>query len=124
MFVIYIRAIHFERQPHKYAVSWTIHRTPDIQDGCHFYLAKYGIHIQQSSNTLIIWQPKEPHGTSIPDIIHPGDCDPTNFCQRGMAFVTSNRLKSAWVKLQAGEITRKQALELAEQVDEDYEEYQ
>ncbi len=90
---------------------WTIQRTANMPAGCHFYLAGYGIRIQQASNSLIAWQPKDEHGSSLPDC-NPAEMDP-NFCQRGVAFVTSNRLGSAWEKLHSGLFTKQQAGEFA-----------
>ncbi|KJA15089.1 hypothetical protein HYPSUDRAFT_109030, partial [Hypholoma sublateritium FD-334 SS-4] len=107
----YSRPIHYETQPHAFAVMWTTHRTPNTPDGCHFYLARYGIRIQQASNTLIVWRPEEEHGSSLPDV-SPKESNPV-FCQRGVAFVTSNRLESAWRKFQSGLFTRQEAAEFA-----------
>ena len=100
---------------------WTIRRTPNMWAGCHFYIAGYGIRIQQASNTLIAWQPGDEHGSSLPD------CDPSEispkFCQQGVAFVTSNRLESAWVKLCDGSFTRQQATDFAVKDDESHIKY-
>ncbi len=93
--------------PHKYATMWTIRRTPNVPAGCNFYLSKYGVRIQQASNSLIAWQPEDEHGSSLP-CFHPADMDP-GFCQQGVAFVTSNRLGSAWRKVQDGTYTREHA---------------
>lgn len=97
-------------------MMWTTHRTPNEPDGCHFYLSKYGIRIHQAANTLIIWCPEEAHGTSLPSF-HPKESDPS-FCQRSIAFVTSNRLESAWRQLQSGALTRQEASKLALENDE------
>ncbi|KAG6836575.1 hypothetical protein H0H93_006531 [Arthromyces matolae] len=111
-----IRAMHRERHPHKWAVSWTMYRTP-AATGSDFFLANLGIRIQQASNTAIGWQPACSHGTSLPDC-RPDEDDPT-FRQIGVAFVTSNRLAGAWKKYQAGLITREEAeKEVIEEMDE------
>ncbi|KAG6808888.1 hypothetical protein H0H92_002449 [Tricholoma furcatifolium] len=86
----YSRAVHNEVQPHKWAISWTTSRTSGFPNGGHFYIAKYGIRIRQAPNTMIIWRPEDSHGTSAP-AVHPSDPNPP-FLQRGLAFVTSNRL--------------------------------
>lgn len=92
---------------------WTTYRTPNSPTGCHFYIAKYGIRIQQASNTLIVWKPGEAHGTSLPDAGPTKETD-TKFRQRAIAFVTSKRLEQAWRKLQSnGSLTNKEAMDLA-----------
>ncbi|GLB39703.1 hypothetical protein LshimejAT787_0702130 [Lyophyllum shimeji] len=101
----YARAPHTEKQPHKYGVSWTLTRTGGVEWGGHFYLAKYGIRVQGAPNTVIVWIPQEAHGTSLQDV-HPDDCSPP-FCQRGLAFVTSNRLPGVWEKYLAGQMSMK-----------------
>ncbi|KJA29083.1 hypothetical protein HYPSUDRAFT_120156, partial [Hypholoma sublateritium FD-334 SS-4] len=63
----YSWAIHHEAHPHRYSVSWTISRSPDTPDRCHFFLARYGFCIHQAPNTLIVWIPSEAHRTSLPD---------------------------------------------------------
>ncbi|KAH9831726.1 uncharacterized protein C8Q71DRAFT_726620 [Rhodofomes roseus] len=58
-----------------------------LQTGGNFYLAPDGIKIEQAANTLIIWQPRHYHGTSLL-----GDWPKDNiapFAQSGFAFVTS-----------------------------------
>ncbi|KAG6819413.1 hypothetical protein H0H93_012073 [Arthromyces matolae] len=39
----YSRAIHYEKQPHKWALSWTVSRGAEADAGCHFYIAEYAI---------------------------------------------------------------------------------
>lgn len=103
------RAIHHEKQPHKFAVSLTTERSHGDEAGGHFYIAKYGIRIRGAPNTLVVWIPSEPHGTSLQDF-SPLDKDPT-FSQRGLAFVTSPRLKSVWEKYKKKLMDRAKALE-------------
>jgi hypothetical protein len=76
-------------------MSWTTHRTGSIEDGGHFYLAKYGIRVQSASNTFVVWQPHMTHGTSL-QRIPPGVQAHVNFWQTGVSIVTSNRMKKAW----------------------------
>lgn len=95
---------------------WTTHHNPNVPAGCNFYLSKYGVRIQQASNTLIVWRPEEEHGTSLPNF-DPKISDPS-FCQRAIAFVTSNRLPSAWKKLQSGLLTMEEVSKLAVEHDE------
>ena len=116
------RATHREAHPHKYAASWTVSRTEGYPDGCHFFLARFGVRIRQAPNTLIVWLPNEAHGTSLPDA-HPDDPNPP-FVQRGLAFVTSVRIAGAWKEYQSNQKTAEQAQKMAEVVDDDkYERY-
>jgi hypothetical protein len=67
--------------------------------------------VQGAANTLVAWIPSEPHGTSLQDV-DPSDSNPA-FCQRGLAFVTSNRLPSVWQKYIQGQITHANATQAA-----------
>ncbi|XP_006457687.1 hypothetical protein AGABI2DRAFT_45050, partial [Agaricus bisporus var. bisporus H97] len=76
----YCRYIHFESQPHTWAVSLTTLRSFDpaistLSAGGHFYISAYGIRIQSAPGTLIAWRPKDWHGTSLfhlnPDVHSP-----------------------------------------------------
>ncbi|KAJ3551362.1 hypothetical protein NP233_g13095 [Leucocoprinus birnbaumii] len=108
----YARYTHREHQPHKYSVSWTTTREivpsiPDALNGGHFFLASHGIRIQAAANTMMIWQPKMWHGTSLP---HQHPTEPTTeFCQRGLAFVTSSRLPRAWELYCANKLSQEAA---------------
>ncbi|KAG6915890.1 hypothetical protein DXG01_009392 [Tephrocybe rancida] len=103
------RAVHYEKQPHKFAAPWAPSRTSAESAGCNFYDAKHGIRIQQAANTMVVWQPGNMHATSLPD------CDPLDpepvFLQRGLAFVTSPRLPAMWRKYLDGHMARNEALE-------------
>lgn len=93
------RPMHTEIQPHDYAISFTSCRTADFEDGGHFYLGAYGIKIESAANTVIAWQPKDVHGTSL-QFRHPTDNNPL-FVQRGICLVTSSRLTRVWQKYAA-----------------------
>ena len=82
--------MHYEKQPHKYAVSFTVERNGDKHHGGHFYIGSYGIKVEVAANTIIAWQPGHTHGTSL--LLTPPGKETPNFIQRGMSFVTSNRL--------------------------------
>ncbi|KAH9911012.1 uncharacterized protein B0H18DRAFT_893745 [Fomitopsis serialis] len=94
------RAIHNEKQPQKWAFSWTTKRDPQMKRGGQFYLAKYGIKVRQAANTMVAWQPEHAHGTSL----LPGglprrelrESSEAPILQAGLAFVTSTRLASTW----------------------------
>lgn len=106
---ISFRAIHCEKQPHRFAVSLTTKRNAGDEAGGHFLVPNYGIRIRGAPNTLVAWIPSEPHGTSLQDY-SPQEEEPT-FSQRGIAFVTSARLKSVWEKHQLKLVDQAGALE-------------
>ncbi|KAH9829416.1 uncharacterized protein C8Q71DRAFT_718190, partial [Rhodofomes roseus] len=105
----YARSIHWERAPHKYAYSWTTNRTTEV--GGHFYIATYGIKIEQSANTFIAWQPRHAHGTSLIGHKPPAKNSRPPFAQQGLSFVSSMRLASTWQKYKASKISVQQAVE-------------
>lgn len=119
MFIVQIYSSpgHHESQAHKYAAMWTIQRTSNMPAGCHFFLSKYGIRIQQAPNTAIVWLPEEDHASSLPNY-NPKSPNFGTFCQRSVAFVTSKRLGTAWKKLCSHTFTREQALKFATEFDE------
>ena len=86
--------MHFECQPHKYAIAWTVHR--DHPTGGHFYIGFYRMCIQAAPNTLIVFIASNVHGTS-PQDLNPKNVDP-EFLQTGIAIVTPNCLPSVWNK--------------------------
>ncbi|KAF8812734.1 hypothetical protein BYT27DRAFT_7071704, partial [Phlegmacium glaucopus] len=63
----YSHAIHYEHQPHHFAMSFIVLQSHDHSAGGHFYMSRYGIHIASAPNKLIAWIPSEPHGTSLQD---------------------------------------------------------
>ncbi len=110
-----ISFIHREGQPHKWAVSWTTSRfstmTHEQKDlGGHFYIAQYGVRIQAAANTIIAWQPRDWHGTSLHALCGTDDRSDPTYHQRGLAFVTSARLKSVWLKYKGNQYSRSQAI--------------
>ena len=72
-------------------------------------MSKYGIRIAGAPNTLVVWIPSEPHGTSLQNF-SPDDRY-TDFFQRGLAFVTSARLPGIWAKYQKSQLSHAQAAE-------------
>lgn len=104
---LFSRAGHNEIQPHRFAASWTTGRKGAPSKGGQFYNASYGIQVEPSTNTLVIWPPQNIHGTSLQDRVIDGE-DP-NFSQMGLAIVTSNRLPSIWQKYRANLLTQKSA---------------
>ncbi|KAL4075201.1 hypothetical protein V8B97DRAFT_2022217 [Scleroderma yunnanense] len=89
----YCHAGHTEQQPYKYAFSWTTGYIGGLEKGGLFYISNFGICISLASNTLIVWQPKHVHGTSLQD--RQVDNDP-DFSQAGFAIVTSSQLPRVW----------------------------
>jgi hypothetical protein len=89
-----ISATHYEHQPHKWAFAWTVSRSHGNSAGGHFYIACYGIRVESAPNTLVAWMPNDSHGTTL-QACRPADDDPS-FYQKGLSFVTSNRLKTVW----------------------------
>ena len=64
--------------------------------GCNFFYNEWGVRVQQAANTAFFFIPELDHATSLPPV-GPSD-DYSVFCQRGLAFVTSKRLLTAYAK--------------------------
>ncbi|TFK60425.1 hypothetical protein BDN72DRAFT_779438, partial [Pluteus cervinus] len=114
----YSRAIHYENQPHKYSMGWCLSKEHAPARGGNFYLANYGIRVEQAANTVIVWRPNEWHGTSLHE---------AEFCERpeewvsvGLCIVTSSRIRSAWEKFQRHTISREELIRRMEKGDEIY----
>jgi hypothetical protein len=54
---IIFRFIHHEGSPHKYAVSWTTMRDPQLrkEDGGHFFMCSHGIKVTAAPDTVVVW---------------------------------------------------------------------
>jgi hypothetical protein len=98
------RPVHFEHQPHQWAVSWTTLRSGTNASGNNFFLSNYGIRVSVSTDTSIAWRPSQCHTSSLgswdPVLAWARGDDPT-FNQQGMAFVTSNRIAPVWTMFAA-----------------------
>ncbi|KAJ3552227.1 hypothetical protein NP233_g12930 [Leucocoprinus birnbaumii] len=108
--------MHTEVQPHTYGVAWNTNRQTDpaaspVDNGGNFFLASHGVRFQASANSLLIWKPGLWHGTSL-SYQDPRSLSATEYCQQGLAFVTSHRLPDAWRKYRAGLLSRLAAEEL------------
>ncbi|TFK59493.1 hypothetical protein BDN72DRAFT_734678, partial [Pluteus cervinus] len=102
----YSRAIHTKQQPIPWAFSWTTTRREDTMGtsaGGSFFMSKYGIRIAGAANSLIFWNPQEPHGTGLQDY-DPNDPDP-GFYQAGLCGFVSKRLASVWKKYRDNELS-------------------
>ncbi|KAF7779006.1 hypothetical protein Agabi119p4_3351 [Agaricus bisporus var. burnettii] len=71
-------------------------------NGGHFYVAEYGVRVRAAANTIIAWRPKDYHGTSL--FSFDGENRGKQFYQRGLSFVTSNRLPKAMQLLKEDKI--------------------
>ena len=105
-----IRAIHTDKQPCKWAISWNTSRLfPDPDHGGNFFFADYKIWVQNAPNTLIAWKPSKFHGTSLQKV------EPmlkaTDFQQMGLAILTLNQLPAAWRKYLANEMTESEVVQ-------------
>jgi hypothetical protein len=108
------RFIHREGSPHKYAVSWTTMREPelDASAGGHFYICSYGVKVEAAADSVVAWIPKAWHGTSL-------QCrDPNNpaIFQAGLSIVTPTGIAGLWQEVLDKKISleeaRKRSLEL------------
>ena len=88
--------MHFECQPHKYAIARTVHRDHPTEAGGHFYIVSYRMRIQAAPNILIVFILSDVHGTSLQDL-DPKNFDP-KFLQTGITIVTLNCLPFVWNK--------------------------
>lgn len=107
--------MHTENHPHKYAISWTTSRKlpPGIEDidaGGHFFFASHGVRVQAAANTVIVWQPKRFHGTSLHHTRNPDKISSQFYYQRGLAFVDSSRLLDVWKAYKKKEISHEQSV--------------
>lgn len=94
--------------PHEYAISLTLKRSLKNHQGGHFYLASYGLKVESAEDTVIVWRPKDWHGTSLQEY-PPSSQKISEFNQTGLAFVMSNRLSTVWKKYADSCITREEA---------------
>lgn len=108
-----IRCTHNEGSPHPYAVSWTTRRKCARGVGANFYISAYGIKVCSATDTIIVWRPKDFHGTSLPCCTPGmGEDDVDDFSQVSLAIVTPSHLLGLWKRVQAKEITLSKAEEL------------
>ncbi|TFK60762.1 hypothetical protein BDN72DRAFT_778991, partial [Pluteus cervinus] len=112
----YSRAVHYENQPHDYSISWTLARSDPPTAGGNFFISQYGIRVEQAPNTVVVWMPKQPHGTSLQHL-DPFDKEPP-FLQTGLAFVTSPRILKVWDDFEHKRITKEEALNLLDEKDD------
>lgn len=97
--VCILRGTHNERQPHPFALSWTLHRSHGSEAGGNFYIASYGLKIEGTADTKLAWRPIDWHGTSLGD--HEPDDPSPAFQQLGISFVTSSRVATIFARYSA-----------------------
>ncbi|KAJ3501973.1 hypothetical protein NMY22_g18743 [Coprinellus aureogranulatus] len=94
------RAVHRERQGHKFALSWMSNRFGMNPKGGHFYLCGYAAESRAAEDTSWSWCPWVWHCTGL------SNYDPTfdipevpdeNHNQQGVAFVSSSRLPKVYL---------------------------
>jgi len=90
------RAIHTEGAPHKYSLFWTTDRSLGEDEGGNFFISEYGIRIQGAKNTMVAWQTKMFHGTSLAKL-ESIDSD-RGRRQGGLSLVSPSRLVGIWEK--------------------------
>jgi hypothetical protein len=101
------RAVHYENQLHKFAVSWTISRSLPEDDGGHFYNSDYGVRVKGGPDTVVAWQPSHWHGTSLQNY-DPDTQVVSDFNQAGLSIFTPKRLSNIWTKYSKKEITQEE----------------
>lgn len=65
-------------------------------------MSQWGIRILQAPNTVIVWMPATPHGTSL-QRLNPLARKP-KFLQTGLAIITSPRIAKVWSDYEEGKI--------------------
>jgi hypothetical protein len=98
------------RQPHKFAVAWTISRTFADDQGGHFFNSKYGIRVKGATDTLFAWDPSHWHGTSLQDF-SPSPNMISEYHQLGLVCITPNRIDGLWKKYAMKQATLRQVSE-------------
>lgn len=78
-------------------IAWTTNRVASegTKMGGNFYLSDFGLLIEASQNSLVVWKPSEYHGTTLTNI-NPMDTDPPGFNQSGCSIALSKRLAKSW----------------------------
>ena len=103
------RAIHWESQPHQWAISLNTLWEGSPESGGSFYFAKYRVQVLQATNTLIAFKPSDAHGTSL---LHRSPADTAwdnGSHQMGLAIVSSPWLASAFVAYKKGLLKEEEA---------------
>jgi len=106
-YLISFRFIHREGSCHKYAVSWTTMRDPQLgkNGGGHFFCCNHGIKVEASADSVVVLRPKSWHGTSLQQ------WDPKNpaIFQAGLSIVTPLGVARLWDKVQENKLSLEEA---------------
>jgi len=105
--------------PHKYSLFWTTDRTLEEDEGGHFFIADYGIRIQGAKNTMVAWQTKMFHGTSLAKL-ESIDSD-RGRGQVGLSIVSPSRLPNLWQRYMDKKIDEQDLMEELEVGEEEWE---
>jgi hypothetical protein len=101
------RFIHREGSPHKYAVAWTTMREPELDAtaGGHFFICNYGVKVEAAADSVVVWNPKSWHGTSLQrrEPSNPG------IFQAGLAIVTPTGINNLWQEVLDEKISLEEA---------------
>ncbi|KAG0639637.1 hypothetical protein HOY80DRAFT_886001, partial [Tuber brumale] len=112
----YSRAIHKKAAPHKYSLFWTTDRSLSEDEGGNFFISDYGIRSQGGKNSIVAWQTKMFHGTSLSKLerIDSG----SGRQHEGLSIVSPSRLLNIWQRYMDATIDKnglKEELEVGEE---------
>jgi len=96
------RAIHKEGAPHQYSLFWTTDRSLGDGEVGNFFISDYGIRIQGAKNTMVAWQTKMFHGTSLAKLESIDSNRGRG--QVGLSIVSPSRLLNIWQRYMAQKI--------------------
>lgn len=104
---MHFRFIHREGSKHKFAVSWTTMRDPRLAEdgGGNFFVCKYGVKVEASADSVVVWRPRDWHGTSLQRR------DPKNpeVFQAGLSIVTPIGVSRLWDEVREEKISLEEA---------------
>lgn len=115
----YIRAIYKESGPYKYSLFWTTERSLGEDEGGNFFIADYGIRMKGARNSLVAWQTRMFHGTSLARL-ESIDSDQGRG-QAGLSIVTPTGLRKMWEKHIGERVDQKTLEEELEEGEEEWE---
>ncbi|CUS09263.1 unnamed protein product [Tuber aestivum] len=115
----YSRAIHKETAPHEYSLFLTTERSLEANQGGNFFISDYGIRIRGAENTLVAWQTRMFHRTSLArlDSIE----SYTGKRQVGLSIVSPNRLPKIWERYMNEGIDEEELKRELEEGEEEWE---
>ena len=113
------RAIHKEVVSHKYSLFWTTDRTLGQDEGGNFFISDYGIRIQGAKNTMVAWQTKMFHGTSLARL--ESISSDRGRGQVGLSIVSPSRLPNLWERYMGKKIDKQDLMEELEVGEEEWE---